>query len=106
LANPLTGLCGVVHGLAVGMMLPHVIRFNSAAGERPYRDLDEDPESLARRVEAMLDAAGLPRTLAQVDVPPAKLPELAKMASTQWTATFNPRPVGEAELLSIYQSAR
>jgi alcohol dehydrogenase len=105
LANPLTGLCGVVHGLAVGMMLPHVIRFNSAAGDRPYGDLAPDPETLARRVESMLDAAGLPRTLAQVDVPEAKLPELARMAATQWTATFNPRPVGEPELLSIYRSA-
>jgi alcohol dehydrogenase len=105
LANPLTGLCGVTHGLAVGMMLPHVIRFNSAGGDRPYGDLAPDPETLARRVESMLDAAGLPRTLAQVDVPEAKLPELVRMAATQWTATFNPRPVGEPELLSIYRSA-
>src|SRR4051794_39164730 len=39
LANPLTGLCDVVHGLAVGMMLPHVIRFNSEGAQRPYADL-------------------------------------------------------------------
>jgi alcohol dehydrogenase len=105
LANPLTGLCGVVHGHAVGMMLPHVIRYNSATGERPYADLVEDPESLARRVESLLDAGGLPRTLAQVDVPEAKLPELSEMAAKQWTATFNPRKVGEAELLAIYRMA-
>jgi alcohol dehydrogenase len=105
LANPLTGLCGVVHGLAVGMMLPHVVRFNSAAGERPYSDLDDDPEALARRVESLLDAGSLPRTLAQVDVPESKLPELAAMAAKQWTATFNPRSVGEPELLAIYRMA-
>lgn len=105
LANPLTGLCGVVHGLAVGMMLPHVIRFNSAGGERPYADLIEDPDALARRVESMLDAGDLPRTLTQVDVPESKLPELAAMAAKQWTATFNPRPVGEGELLAIYRMA-
>jgi alcohol dehydrogenase len=105
LANPLTGLCGVVHGYAVGMMLPHVIRFNSANGERPYADLSQDPESLARRVDAMLRDAGLPTKLAEVDVPETKLPELAKMAATQWTATFNPRKVGEDELLAIYRSA-
>ena len=33
LANPLTALCGIVHGVAVGLMLPHVVRFNAA--ERP-----------------------------------------------------------------------
>jgi alcohol dehydrogenase len=105
LANPLTGLCGVVHGHAVGMMLPHVIRFNSAAGDRPYEDLVADPEVLALRIDALLVAGDLPRTLAQVDVPESKLPELAKMAATQWTASFNPRPVGEDELLAIYRMA-
>lgn len=105
LANPLTGLCGVVHGLAVGMMLPHVIRFNSAEAERPYDDLIDGPEPLARRIESMLDAGGLPRRLSQVDVPESKLPDLAEMAAKQWTATFNPRPVGEPELLAIYRMA-
>jgi alcohol dehydrogenase len=105
LANPLTGLCDVVHGLAVGMMLPHVIRFNSATGNRPYADLVADPEQLAQRVEALLDAVGLPRKLQQVEVSESKLPELAKMAATQWTAQFNPRPVGEAEMLQIYRMA-
>jgi alcohol dehydrogenase len=105
LANPLTGLCGVVHGVAVGMMLPHVIRFNSQDGQRPYADLMEDPEQLARRIETLLDIGGIPRTLATVEVPKSKLPELAAMAAKQWTAQFNPRKVGEAELLSIYQMA-
>ena len=105
LANPLTGLCSIVHGVAVGMMLPHVVRFNSQGGDRPYADLADDPEQLARRVEALLDAGGLPRTLGQVEVPEAKLPELAAMAAKQWTAQFNPRQVGEAELLAIYRMA-
>lgn len=115
LANPLTGLCGVVHGLAVGMMLPHVVRFNAAGsdgaaasgagGGNPYADLMPDAEELARQIEALLDAGNLPRTLAQVEVPESKLPELAAMAAKQWTAQFNPRPVGEAELLAIYRMA-
>jgi alcohol dehydrogenase len=105
LANPLTGLCDVVHGSAVGMMLPHVIRFNSANGGKPYGDLADDPETLARRVEAMLHSALLPRTLREVNVAESKLPELAQMASTQWTATFNPRPVSPDDLLAIYRMA-
>jgi alcohol dehydrogenase len=105
LANPLTGLCDVVHGVAVGMMLPHVVRYNSQNGPRPYADLDEDAEQLARRIEALLDSGGLPRTLREANVPESKLPELAAMAATQWTAQFNPRKVGEAELLEIYRMA-
>jgi alcohol dehydrogenase len=105
LANPLTGLCGVVHGFAVGLMLPHVIRFNSAGGDKPYADLDADPEQLAKRVDSMLVAGQLPRTLREVDVAESKLPELARMAATQWTAGFNPRKVGEPELLAIYRMA-
>jgi alcohol dehydrogenase len=105
LANPLTGLCGVVHGVAVGLMLPHVIRFNSADGSRPYADLVEDPDALAGRIDAMLRGVHLPRTLAAVDVPESKLPELAAMAAKQWTATFNPRKVGAPELLAIYRAA-
>ncbi|MCH8966884.1 MAG: iron-containing alcohol dehydrogenase, partial [Planctomycetes bacterium] len=31
-ANPLTARCGITHGHAVGMMLPHVIRLNGKSG--------------------------------------------------------------------------
>jgi alcohol dehydrogenase class IV len=82
-----------------------VIRFNSEGAQRPYADLMDDPEVLARRVDEMLQGGQLPRTLRDVDVPESKLPELAKMAATQWTATFNPRKVGEGELLAIYRMA-
>ena len=105
LANPLTAHHGVVHGVAVGLMLPHVIRFNSESGGNPYADLADDFHALAHRVESMLSAASLQRRLAELDVAASDLPSLAKIAATQWTATFNPREVGEAELLAIYQSA-
>lgn len=106
LANGLTAVCGTVHGVAVGMMLPHVVRFN-AAGElaNPYSDLMPDAEALARRIEAMLDAGGLPRRLADVGAAPQQLPEVTRVAATQWTATFNPRKVGELELGQILARA-
>ncbi len=104
-ANPLTARCGLVHGVAVGLMLPHVVRFNAAQGENPYADLCDSAEVLARRIESLLDAGGHPRRLIDGNVPESMLPELAALAAKQWTATFNPRPVGEAELLAIYRSA-
>jgi alcohol dehydrogenase len=104
LANGLTAVCGTVHGIAVGLMLPHVVRFNSR-DENPYASLHADPEKLARRIETLLDAGHLPRTLRDLGADEAKLEELSAIAARQWTATFNPRRVGQAELRQVYEMA-
>jgi alcohol dehydrogenase len=104
-ANALTALCDTVHGVAVGLMLPHVVRFNAAAGENPYSDLMPDAHALADRLTRMLTVAGLPKKLSEVDAMPELLPKLAAIAAKQWTATFNPRKVGEAEFQQIFTSA-
>lgn len=102
-ANPLTAKFRITHGVAVGLMLPHVIRFNAETGENPYHDL-ADAESLARRVESMLDAAGLPRRLRDLGIPRESLPELADMAAEQWTVKFNPRDLDKELAFQIYDS--
>lgn len=105
-ANPLTAMFKVVHGRAVGLLLPHVIRHNAArAGGNPYAALGLDPAALAHRVERMLDAAGLPRTLSQCGVPAERLPELAAMATEEWTARFNPVDLSSQDFLAIYNAA-
>ncbi len=104
-ANPLTSNYGIVHGQAVGLLLPHVVRFNSANGENVYEDLTTDPNSLAQQLSKFLTTSGLPTCLDDCGVDRASLPALATLASKQWTAGFNPRPVGEAELLEIYEAA-
>jgi alcohol dehydrogenase len=139
-ANPLTARYDITHGLAVGVMLPHVVRFNTQAGENPYAALDvatlepgaygssgrsglapsatdvdahrsESPADhssaaeLVNRIEQFLHAAGLPRTLHELNVPADALPALADEAAKQWTARFNPRPVESADLLLIYRAA-
>lgn len=104
-ANPLTARYNVVHGHAVGVMLPHVVRFNSANGQRPYSDLSEDAEGLARRLTELLAAGEIPGRLRDHGVMASSLDDMADMASKQWTATFNPRKVGVGELRAIYESA-
>ena len=103
-ANPLTRRFEIVHGLAVGLMLPSVVRFNTQTSN-PYDAIEEDAERLVARLERLLDAAEIPTHLRDLGVSADSLSELAEEAASQWTAGFNPRPVGRAELLAIYQSA-
>ena len=104
-ANALTAVCGTVHGVAVGLMLPHVVRFNASLNGNPYSDLADDPGQLARRIEQMLDAGSLPRRLSQIGADSASLNELAAIAAKQWTAEFNPRPVVEPEFRTLFEMA-
>jgi alcohol dehydrogenase len=118
LANPLTTIFDVPHGQAVGVMLPHVIRFNAALVEDQYHDLLHESQNgsplpkleggvagLSDFVCDMLHLAGLATKLRPLGIDPLKLPHLAGQAAKQWTAGFNPRPVSEEDLLALYQQA-
>jgi alcohol dehydrogenase len=113
-ANPLTAHYGITHGTAIGMLLPHVIRFNAPAAEGLYaelasatRPLNGAPASevLARRVTDLVAAAGQPTRLRDCGVSESILHLLAVEASEQWTAKFNPRPATEDDLQAVYRSA-
>jgi len=105
-ANPLTARFGVTHGVAVSLMLPHVMRYNDEAVAEQYAELIADESAaLRRRVVALRAAAGLPATLRESSVTREALPELAADAAEQWTAAFNPRRVDAAALLEIYEAA-
>jgi alcohol dehydrogenase len=117
-ANPLTAHYNVVHGQAVGMMLPHVVRFNAndEAIAEAYAEFVEGtsvaanngtpaPESLAQALETLLDIARLPRDLTAFDVDVARLDTLSEEAAAQWTASFNPRDITAADFTGLYQKA-
>jgi alcohol dehydrogenase len=115
-ANPLTAHYGLTHGIAVGVLLPHVVRFNAAAVGALYSDLAHNvglvngdlsvaAEMLARRITELMRAANLPTTLSACGVSPGIFAVLAEEASQQWTARFNPRPVTETDLFQLYQAA-
>jgi len=114
-ANPLTANYNTEHGVAIGLMLPHVVRWNSSAVGDRYDQLLKngsgtpdrgDPgEALAARLEELLAVGGLTRGLKIAGVPENDLPRLAEEAAGQWTGQFNPRPFGAAEALGLYQRA-
>ncbi len=109
MANPLTARFGVVHGQAVGFALPHVVRFNAQDAEirELYAELarsaglEPTAEALAARLSELLHEAGL----AAVEVPAEAAPELAAGAAEQWTARFNPRPVGAGDFQTLFEQA-
>jgi len=119
-ANPLTAHYGIVHGQAVGMMLPYVVRFNGQDREalRAYAELASAPEiacvsdgpekaldALIAHLESLLQLSGMPRSLAACGVQASMIPTLADEAARQWTASFNPRPPSAKDFMSLYQSA-
>jgi alcohol dehydrogenase len=115
-ANPLTAHYGLTHGIAIGVLLPHVVRFNAPAVGALYADLAHQAglmnghenlagEALAQRITDLLRVADLPRHLSDCGVAHGILPVLAEEAAQQWTARFNPRPVTEVDLLRLYEAA-
>jgi alcohol dehydrogenase len=118
-ANPLTAHFGVVHGQAVGLMLPAVIRFNAVDPEsrRAYAELAsagancandghaQTCEELAGRIDALLGLAQMPRSLAECGVERNSVPQLADEAARQWTATFNPRPLTKEDFAKLYEES-
>lgn len=106
-ANPLTAHFDIVHGIAVGIMLPHVVRLNAqeSAAAAIYRELSPD-EPLADRLTSWLRLAGLPTRLRDAGVPEsAALAPLAAEAAAQWTAQFNPVTVTADEFARLYAAA-
>jgi alcohol dehydrogenase len=118
-ANPLTARYGTAHGIAIAVMLPHVVRWNAEhVGDR-YAELlvdrgAESPallkpeaagEQLAARLEELRRAGHLPATLREIGVPSEDFQALATDAATQWTGTCNPRTFDAASALELYQRA-
>ncbi len=105
-ANPLTARYEVIHGVAVGLMLPHVIRFNSTVAGETYRELYPDGD-LADRITMLKQIGNLPNKLrdssVQYAIGTADIPTLAKEAATQWTAQFNPRSLNTRDFMNLYE---
>lgn len=110
-ANPLSARHHTVHGHAVALMVPHVIRFNAQdpAAADAYAALARAagvPGDLSGVIAALVAAAGLPTTLAAAGIADPDVDALAADAATQWTGQHNPRPVDAAGFAALYRAAR
>jgi alcohol dehydrogenase class IV len=113
-ANPLTARHDITHGVAVAVMLPHVVRWNAEYVDDRYAELlrtagrdprDSPAERLASRLEELARAGSLTATLHELGIARNGLDALSADASTQWTGNFNPRPFDAAAALELYQRA-
>ena len=114
-ANPLTARYDLTHGIALAILLPHVVQWNAEGDDNLYRELAEVlpaasdgaavGDRLARRLADAGRSGGFPPDLRTAGVGADDLPSLAEAAATQWTGTFNPRPFGAREALELYRCA-
>ncbi len=105
LANPLTAAYGIIHGEAIGLMLPHVVRHNAACDEGCQLAYGELADNLPEVLASIAQGAGLAGRLGELGVAREELPKLAADAARQWTGTFNPVEMGEDDYLRIYEAA-
>lgn len=117
MANPLTASRGVIHGIAVGMVLPQVMKFNAEQEEtnRIYAEVarksglaglnspdSEATRSLIARVCEILKLANISSSLQDYGFVPSEINSLAAAAQEQWTARFNPRSINSSDFKNLY----
>ncbi len=122
LAYPIGGTFHVSHGLSNSLVLPYVLRFNSADNKATkdyaelapfvFQDINTNQGSQAvcsefiDRMESLSKKLGLPQKLREVNIPKEACEKMAKDAMKQTRLLVNnPREVTEKDALNIYESA-
>ncbi|MEW6264556.1 MAG: iron-containing alcohol dehydrogenase [Thermodesulfobacteriota bacterium] len=119
MAHSLGAVCRLPHGLANGLLLPHVMRYNleevpelmadiaaALGAARPGQDSLEAGAAAVAGVEALLDEIGLPRRLQEAGVEEDVLGPCAELAMSDGSIIYNPRLIMDSsEVLAIYRKA-
>ena len=119
MAYPLGGMFNTAHGLANAVLLPYVVEYNIIGCPEKFAmvaqimgyETDGLPlhEAAHLAVEAIhqLNAdIGIPNSLAALDIPADKIPEMAKIALTVTRPVENnPRKPTEEDVISVYEAA-
>ncbi|MGC7847316.1 iron-containing alcohol dehydrogenase [Desulforudis sp. 1088] len=116
LAHPVGVRYGIPHGVACGILLPYIVRFNLAVAHDAYADLaaasamvplTADKDEAARKfvvyLEKLRDKLGLPAKLSEAGLKEADITEIADEALLSRSLSANPRRVTRVDLLTILQ---
>jgi len=119
MAYPLGGMFGIPHGLANAVLLPYVLDYNLIGAPGKYAAVADlfgcEVDSLSDReaANALIPAVyglnmdvGIPGSLADLNIPSDKIPEMAKIALTVTRPVENnPRQPSLDDVIAIYQTA-
>ena len=109
MATPL-GELHLHHGTLIGILLPHVLRFNRDAardGLSRIRAAAEVPAGIELHdwLREFTAGLGLPSALSELGVKPDALPVIAEKASRDHLSATNPRPADAEDYLGLLQAA-
>ncbi len=109
MANPL-GEAGHHHGTLIGILLPHILRFNrEAAGNEMTAVANAmalgGPDAVADAVELLVADIGLPGRLGDLGVTADELPVVADKAAVDHLSATNPRKATAADYLALLRAA-
>lgn len=112
LAHPLSAICGLHHGLANALCLPHVMEFNTERRPDVYRRVGiafglekPDDHSTIRAVRDLLREIGLGDSLRAHGVNESHLDALTTQAFEDSCHRTNPAPVTRQDLRMLYERA-
>ncbi|MDB9979354.1 iron-containing alcohol dehydrogenase [Candidatus Pelagibacter sp.] len=122
LAYPIGGTFHISHGLSNSLVLPYVLRFNSADSKTTknyaelapfiFPDINTDQGSQAvckefiDKLEVLSKKIGLPQKLREVNIPKDACKKMASDAMKQTRLLVNnPREMTESDALNIYEAA-
>jgi alcohol dehydrogenase class IV len=110
-AHALGTVVDMHHGLANGIMIDHVMRFNADAAERKMAELarvcgaGSTAESFVEWLTALKSRIGIPAKLGGKGVTTAHIPRLVEIAVKDTCHQTNPKPVSAADFERIFQAA-
>ena len=118
------GICGVPHGIAMNIFLPHGLEYNldkagesigelllPLAGTEIYAQIpkDERPNAVLQHIHdirnRLYELTQLPRTLKEADVPKSKFEAIAKAAINDGSVAFNPEEMSFEDALKVLDKA-
>ena len=118
MAHAVGARCGVAHGTANGILLPHVMRFNvesagpklalvaRALGCEAVKDEGKLALAAADAVASLLSRIGHPTRLSEVGVDAGDFTSLAALALSDPASATNPRALRSAdEIVELYRRA-
>jgi alcohol dehydrogenase len=119
MANPLTKHFGIRHGIAVGIVLPYVMLFNTPWQPQKYKQIalalgvemkkGEDDLTMGRKgvfkVRRLLDQLSLPSNLSKMGVKEDLISTMADEALAQLSIDYNPVKPDLQQMTDLFYSA-